>query len=157
MKTFPVILALLFIAFPHRAYAEDQEDIKAAIDQQWVNFANKTASPTADNPAGVWQASSAGGLWNLLTPAERAAQTTGSKYTNIFDPRHISIEIIGAKKDVAYATYYLTGTIMEKGETVAANYRTRVLQVFTKIGGKWLLCAAHFSPLHSGSGVLENF
>ncbi len=156
MKTFFTIMMFLFAVSPHRVLAGDREDIKAAIEQQWVDFANKTANTAADNPAGVWQATSAGGLWNLLTPQERAAQATDSRYTNRFSPRHISIEVIGAEKDVAYAAYYLTGTIMEDGKTVASNYRTRVLQVFVKIEGKWLISAAHFSPLHRGSGVLED-
>jgi hypothetical protein len=156
MKTLSIILTGLFLAFPAWAEAGDQDDIKAAIDRFWADAATKTPDPSGDNPAGVWQAGSNGSLWNFLSPAERAAQTTSSPYTNNFQPKHITVRIMGSDQDVAHAVYYLVGTISRDGETVITNYRTRVSQAFEKIDGKWLLSGAHYSPLYGGSGVAQD-
>ncbi|HIG45120.1 MAG TPA: nuclear transport factor 2 family protein [candidate division Zixibacteria bacterium] len=156
MKTFSIMLTALFLAFPAWAEAGDQDDIKAAIDKFWADAAAKTPDPSGDNPAGVWQAGSNGSLWNFLSPAERAAQTTSSPYTNNFQPKHITVRIMGSDQDVAHAVYYLVGTISRDGETVITNYRTRVSQVYEKIDGKWLLSGAHYSALHGGSGVPQD-
>ncbi len=156
MKTFSIMLTALFLAFPAWAEAGDQDDIKAAIDKFWADAAAKTPDPSGDNPAGVWQAGSNGSLWNFLSPAERATQTTSSPYTNNFQPKHITVRIMGSDQDVAHAVYYLVGTISRDGETVITNYRTRVSQVYEKIDGKWLLSGAHYSALHGGSGVPQD-
>ena len=156
MKNLTILLTALFLAFPAWAEAGDQDDVKAAIDRFWADAATKTPDPSGDNPAGVWQAGSNGSLWNFLSPAERAAQTTSSPYTNNFQPKHITVRIMGSDQDVAHAVYYLVGTISRDGETVITNYRTRVSQVFEKIDGKWLLSGAHYSPLHGGSGVAQD-
>ena len=148
MKNLSIILTTLFLTFPAWAEAGDQDDVKAAIDRFWANVATRTPAPSGDNPAGVWQAASNGSLWNFLSPAERAAQTTSSPYTNKFQPSHINVRIMGSGQDVAHAVYYLVGTILKDGESVIKNYRTRVSQVFEKIEGKWLLSGAHFSPFY---------
>ncbi len=153
MKNLSIILAALFLTFPGWAEAGDQDDVKAAIDKFWANVATRTPDSSGDNPAGVWQAASNGSLWNFQYPAERAAQTASSPYTNNFQPMHVTVRIVGSGKDVAHAVYYLVGTISRDGEPANNNYRTRVSQVFEKIDGKWLLSGAHFSPLYGGSGV----
>ena len=156
MKKLSIILTALFLAFPGWAEAGDQDDVKAAIDILWANMTTRTPDPSGDNPAGVWQAYSNGSLWNFQSPAERAAETTSSPYTNNVQPKHITVRIMGSGQDVAHAVYYLVGTISRDGETVITNYRTRVSQVFEKIDGKWLLSGAHYSPLHGGSGVAQD-
>jgi hypothetical protein len=156
MKTLSIVLTVLFLAFPAWAEAGDQDDIKAAIDKFWADAATKTPDPSGDNPAGVWQAASNGSLWDFLSPAERAAQTASSPYTNNFQPKHVTVRIVGSGKDVAHAVYYLVGTISKDGEPVNNNYRTRVSQVYEKIDGKWLLSGAHYSALHGGSGVPQD-
>ena len=156
MKPLSIILAALFLAFPGWAEAGDQDDVKAAIDRNWANWATKTSDPSGDNPAGIWQAASNGSLWDFLSPAERAAQTISSPYTLNAQAKHITVRIMGSGQDVAHAVYYLVGTISRDGETVITNYRTRVSQVFEKIDGKWLLSGGHFSSLHGGSGVAQD-
>jgi hypothetical protein len=156
MKNLTILLTALFLTFPAWAEAGDQDDVKAAIDRFWANVATRTPAPSGDNPAGVWQAASNGSLWNFQAPAERAAQTTSSPYTNKCQPSHINVRIMGSGQDVAHAVYYLVGTISKDGESVINNYRTRVSQVFEKIEGKWLLSGAHFSPLYGGSGVPQD-
>ena len=156
MKNLSIILTALFLAFPAWAEAGDSDDIKAAIDRFWADAANKTPNPSGDNPAGVWQAASNGSLWDFLSPSESVAQTISSPYTNNFQPKHITVRIMGSDQDVAHAVYYLVGTISRDGETVITNYRTRVSQVYEKIDGKWLLSGAHYSALHGGSGVPQD-
>jgi hypothetical protein len=156
MKTLSIVLTALFLAFPAWAEAGDQDDIKAAIDKFWADAATRTPDSSGDNPAGVWQAASNGSLWDFLSPAERAAQTASSPYTNNFQPKHVTVRIVGSGKDVAHAVYYLVGTISKDGEPVNNNYRTRVSQVYEKIDGKWLLSGAHYSALHGGSGVPQD-
>ena len=156
MKTLSIVLTALFLAFPAWAEAGDQDDIKAAIDKFWADAATRTPDSSGDNPAGVWQAASNGSLWDFLSPAERAAQTASSPYTNNFQPKHVTVRIVGSGKDVAHAVYYLVGTISRDGEPVNNSYRTRVSQVYEKIDGKWLLSGAHYSPLHGGSGVPQD-
>ena len=153
MKTLSIVLTALFLAFPAWAEAGEQDDIKAAIDKFWADAATRTPDSSGDNPAGVWQAASNGSLWDFLSPAERAAQTASSPYTNNFQPKHVTVRIVGSGKDVAHAVYYLVGTISRDSEPVNNNYRTRVSQVFEKIDGKWLLSGVHYSPLYGGSGV----
>jgi len=156
MKTLSIVLTALFLAFPAWAEAGEQDDIKAAIDKFWADAATRTPDSSGDNPAGVWQAASNGSLWDFLSPAERAAQTASSPYTNNFQPKHVTVRIVGSGKDVAHAVYYLVGTISKDGEPVNNNYRTRVSQVYEKIDGKWLLSGAHYSALHGGSGVPQD-
>ena len=156
MKPLSIVLTTLFLAFPAWAEAGDQDDIKAAIDKFWADAATRTPDSSGDNPAGVWQAASNGSLWDFLSPAERAAQTASSPYTNNFQPKHVTVRIVGSGKDVAHAVYYLVGTISKDGEPVNNNYRTRVSQVYEKIDGKWLLSGAHYSALHGGSGVPQD-
>ena len=54
------------------------------------------------------------------------------------------ILLIGSEKDVAYASYYLVGTISSSSNDVQ-NYHTRVSQVLEKINGKWVIRGAHYS------------
>ena len=70
-----------------------------------------------------------------------------------FKPNHINVELYGSKKDLAYAIYYLSGTIERDEKVIVANYRTRASNLLKKEKGKWLMVGAHYSPMHSGSGV----
>ena len=70
-----------------------------------------------------------------------------------FTPYHINVEILGAKKDVAYVVYYLGGTIDRNDEVLVSNYRTRASNIMKKEKGKWYTVGAHYSPMHSGAGV----
>ena len=154
MKKTIVILTVLLLAFPTDAVAGDREDLVAAIEKRWIDTAKKQISLDDSNPAGAWLATSQGGLWQFQTPAETVTMITDSPNTLIFQPMHINIQIMGSKKDVAHAAYYLVGNIMKDGKPIVSNYRTRASEVFVKIGGKWLNSGSHYSPLYSGSGVV---
>ena len=70
-----------------------------------------------------------------------------------FKPYHINVEIYGSDKDIAYAVYYLAGTIDRDGNAIVPNYRTRASSLMKKEKGKWYEVGSHYSPMHSGSGV----
>jgi len=154
MKKNLIILIALFLAIPAGAEAGDLEDLVTAIEKRWTDTAKKQISPGDSNPAGAWLATSQGGLWQFQSPAENVAMITDSPNTLVFQPMHINIQIMGSKKDVAHAAYYLVGNIMRDGKPIVSNYRTRASEVFVKIGGKWLNSGAHYSPLYGGSGVV---
>ena len=154
MKNKLIILTALFLVFPVGAEAGDSEDIVAAIEKRWTDTAKKQTSPRDSNPAGSWLATSEGGLWQFQSPAETVAMIADSPNTLIFQPMHINVQIMGSKKDVAHAAYYLVGNIMRDGKPLVSNYRTRASEVFVKIGGKWLNSGSHYSPLYGGSGVV---
>ena len=92
-------------------------------------------------------------MWKDQTANELATTLVGGGVTLSVKPHHVKVTLLGEKKDVAHATYYLSGKIL-KGATVAvANYRTRISQVLEKQNGKWIFVANHASPLFGGSGV----
>ena len=69
------------------------------------------------------------------------------------NPHHVKVTLLGEKKEVGHATYYLSGKIL-KGATVAVeNYRTRISQVLEKQNGNWIFVANHAIPLFGGSAV----
>ena len=57
------------------------------------------------------------------------------------------------KNDIAYAVYFLAGTIDRDGNSIVPNYRTRASSLMKKEKGKWYEVGSHYSPMHSGSGV----
>jgi hypothetical protein len=96
-----------------------------------------------------------GGLWEFQTPKEFKAQIEDGPNTFNFSTRHIEVKIVGKSKDVAYANYYLVGTITGPNKKlIASNYRTRASAIYLKKSGKWVSYGQHFSPLYGGSGVI---
>jgi len=135
--------------------AGDKEDVIKVIKKQWVDFSNKTVDMSTINPNGTWQATSQGGLWDFLSPKEQQSMVEDASNTLNFKPYHIEVTIVGKSKDVAYANYYLVGTIIgPDGKVIATNYRTRASGTSVKKGGTWVGVGQHFSPLYGGSGVI---
>jgi len=150
-----LLIIVISIFFVNNLMAGDKEDLIEQIKQQWVDFSNKKANMATINPNGSWQATSQGGLWQLLSPEASKAQIEGSPNTFNFSPRHIEVTILGKSKDVSFANYYLVGTINgPDGKPMATNYRTRASATFLKKGSKWVSIGQHFSPLYGGSGVI---
>ena len=149
-KRLILILCLLFV---NNLIAGDKEDLIKQIKQQWVDFSNKKANMSTLNPNGAWQATSQGGLWEFQTPKEFKAQIEEGPNTFNFSTRHIEVKIVGKSKDVAYANYYLVGTITGPNGLIASNYRTRSSGIYLKKNGKWVSYGQHFSPLMGGAGV----
>ncbi len=149
------ILATIFVLLvaSGEAKAGDQEDVSAAIERNWKDAALK--NPTAEgHPDGSWIATSEGGLWQFLSKEEFAAMADRPNILD-FRPHHINVKIVGEKQDVAYAAYYLVGTILDADrKVIVKNYRTRASQAWVKLDGKWVVIGGHYSPLYGGSGVV---
>ena len=63
------------------------------------------------------------------------------------------IELPGG--EAAVAMYYSEGSMQVTGGPLVSHYLTRVLQVFVKEDGKWVVGAAHWSPVAGGSGTTQ--
>ena len=153
-KLFLVAISLVLLN-PAQLYAGDREDLIKQIEQNWVNYSNKTVDMSSTHPDGTWQATSQGGLWALQSPEEAKSQIEDSPNTLNFRPHHIEVTIVGKNKDVAYTNYYAVGKITgPDGKVIAENYRTRASQTFVKENGQWKVIGHHYSPLYGGSGVI---
>ncbi len=153
-----LVLLCAVIAIPATSLADghDEATIRNNVAKMWKQVAEKTLDGSMTSPDGVTQATSAGGFWRTVSPAENVAQINDDEVTLNFTPAYIEVRLLGSKKDVAHVSYYLSGTILVPGTAPITNYRTRVSQVWEKVGGKWVVAAAHYSPLFGGSGVLPD-
>ena len=142
------ILAMLSFSL----YAGEVEDVKAAIHSNWETIA-KGKYPGLTHSEGRWLATSEGGFWSFDSPQDNKNRIENSPNTLNFKPYHINVEIYGSKKEIAYAVYYLAGTIDRDGNVIVPNYRTRASALLKKENGKWYEVGSHYSPMHSGSGV----
>ena len=130
----------------------DIDDIKSIIKDNWEKTSQKKVGDFI-HPDGSWLATSEGSFWNFQSPKDNKERIESSLNTLNFTPYHINVEILGAKKDVAYVFYYFGGTIDRNNEVLVSNYRTRAANIMKKEKGKWFTVGAHYSPMHSGAGV----
>ena len=98
-------------------------------------------------------ANSEGGFWNFQTVQNNKAKIEDSPNTLNLKEHHINVDIYGSKKDLAYVVYYLSGNIERDGKVLISNYRTRASNLLKKRRENCLTVGAHYSPMHSGSGV----
>ena len=149
-----VALALAALALPGLAAAAE-EGSSVANEIKHVIMANNayTHENLMDQPGGVSEHGalefwSSGGLMQWVP-----GDATSSKYEEYsITAKHIKvIELPGG--EAAVAMYYSEGSMHGKGRAAVSNYMTRVLQVFVKEDGKWVLRAAHWSPIAGGSGT----
>jgi len=147
------LFALSGVLLASESMADDKEDVVGAIEQAWKDIALKNPTPEG-HPDGSWIATSEGGLWQFLSKEEFAAMADRPNILD-FRPHHINVKIVGEKQDVAYAAYYLVGTILDADrKVIVKNYRTRASQAWVKLDGKWVVIGGHYSPLYGGSGVV---
>ena len=110
------------------------------------------ASSVADEPIIAY---SSGGMWEYMNREEFiASMTEGPRL--VAKGYHIKVRLLGDAKDVAYASYYLSGNITQDDKVIIVDYRTRISQVFHKEGKNWVIVATHASPFFGGSGVPAN-
>ena len=133
--------------------ATDEKALHAFVTRMWEDIGNHAFDRAVVHPDGALQATSLGGFWTYQTREELEAQINDSPNTLILEPHHIRVEFVGAKEDVAYVTYYLTGRIEFGDGSSVVDYRTRASMVMVKHKGDWVLEASHYSPLFGGSGV----
>mgnify|MGYP001162536657 FL=1 len=129
----------------------DINEIKETIHSNWEKVAQKNV--TGMHPDGSWMANSNGGFWEFQTVQENKTLIEDSPNTLNLKAHHINVDIYGSKKDLAYVVYYLSGSIEREGKVLISNYRTRASNLLKKEEGKWFTVGAHYSPMHSGSGV----
>ena len=143
---------LVIMLLSNLTFGSDIDAIKNIINDNWEKTSQRKVGDFI-NPEGSWLATSEGSFWNFQYPKENRERIENSLNTLNFTPYHINIEILGAKKDVAYVVYYLGGTIDRNDKVLVSNYRTRASNVMKKEKGKWYTVGAHYSPMHSGAGV----
>ena len=152
---FHLPFALTGVVFASESRAGDKENVVASIEKMWKDIALK--NPDAErrqHPNGSWFASSEGGLWKFTSNEDFRPAIDGPNTLDI-KPRHINVTIVGEKQDVAYATYYLVGKILDaESKVIVKDYRTRASQVWVNLDGKWVVIGGHYSPLYAGSGVV---
>ena len=155
MSIFTVcVVSLVLTTMATADESEEEQKIVNIVKETWTKVAAKEVSDGMIGPKGSIQAHSSGGLWIVRTPEAMATSMKESHNTLEFTPHHINVKFLGSKKDVAYVTYYLVGTIVREGKDDIPNYRTRASNVMEKIDGKWVNSASHFSALFGGSGVV---
>lgn len=145
----------LFVASAWAGEAEDRQAIAEQIKGVWGRIAARDFADLGFSPKGVVHAGSEGGLWREMTGKEMAAFLEAAP-TLRATPYHINVRFLGANRDVAYATYYLVGTVSRGEGGEAVSYRTRACSVMEKIDGKWVHSGQHYSPLFGGSGFVTS-
>jgi hypothetical protein len=159
MKSTVLVLLVLLLAAavaPSAVRADtasDEAAIRAMLDEMWKKIAAKKYDAIDLNPHGSWQATSQGGLWKRVNREGQKTLLNESPNTLDMAANHVEVTFLGSKKDVAYATFYLTGTIKLADGNTIPNYRTRASWAMEKIEGSWVVSGAHYSPLFGGSGV----
>jgi hypothetical protein len=157
MKNTVLVLLILLVAiapFGARAdTASDESAIRAMVNGLWKKVAAKKYDGTDLNPRGAWQATSQGGLWNFVDREAEKRLLNESPNTLNVAANHVNVTFLGSKKDVAYVTFYLTGTIKLPDGNTIPDYRTRVSWVVEKMEGSWVVSGAHYSSLFGGSGA----
>ena len=141
----------LIIFISTNLFGNDVNEIKETIHSNWEKIAKKIVTGT--HPDGSWMANSNGGFWEFLTVQDNKSLIEDSPNTLNLKAHHINVDIYGSKKDLAYVVYYLSGNIERDGKVLISIYRTRASNLLKKEKGKWLTVGAHYSPMHSGSGV----
>jgi len=152
-----VLPIILFGSSVSTVTASDEREMKA-ITKKITEFVagmargEVDASSVADKPIIAY---SSGGMWEYMNRQEFiASMTEGPRL--VAKGYHINVRFLGGARDVAYASYYLSGNIMQDDKVIVVDYRTRISQVFHKEGKNWVIVATHASPLFGGSGVPAN-
>jgi hypothetical protein len=164
-----VISILALTVLPGAVYGQndsrDKKEIEDQIRQSWkeassgnydavsmldFGLTGDSQSQLGENVIAV--ASSDGGPWEISTATEQAKLLKDDDFVLHVRPHDVHILLIGSEKDVAYASYYLVGTISSSSNDVQ-DYHTRVSQVLEKINDKWVIRGAHYSRYMDAQGI----
>ena len=151
-----LIVSLVFVSTATaQSYSPEEQEIVDRTVAQWKSFAERNFDSMVIGPTDLAniQASSHGGLWEKRTGEEFLDNLRSTPYTLRATPHHIQVLFLGSDKDVAYITYYLSGSITLEDGTLVDNYRTRASEVLERIDGQWVGRGAHYSRLFEGSGI----
>jgi len=151
-----ILLNTLIIAFVLSTSAFSQtnsvtNEIKALIleDQRIANESNEQILNYSEQ--GALEFWSSGGLLHTMT---------NDLQVNRFDDislqaKHIEVISI-ANGEAAVAMYYNEGSLKPLNGASVSHYLTRITQVFVKENDKWVVVAAHYSPVTGGSGTSQS-
>ena len=111
------------------------------------NLTDEEGGVSKDGSLEFW---SSGGLLQQVSGDEPL-----TSYTSIgISAKHIKvIELPGG--EAAVAMYYSEGSMHPKDSAPVSHYMTRVTQVYVKEDGKWVVRAAHWSPIAAGGGTSQ--
>jgi hypothetical protein len=151
-----ILLNTLIIAFVLSTSAFSQtnsvtNEIKALIleDQRIANESNEQILNYSEQ--GALEFWSSGGLLHTMT---------NDLQVNRFDDISLQakhIEVISvANGEAAVAMYYNEGSLKPLNGASVSHYLTRITQVFVKENDKWVVVAAHYSPVTGGSGTSQS-
>jgi ketosteroid isomerase-like protein len=150
------VLSLFLVSLAlAQSYSPEEQKIVDETLSRWKNFSEGNYDAVVTGPkdlVGI-QASSHGGLWEKATAEEQLNALKNTPYTLRATPYHIQMMFLESAKDVAYVTYYLSGSITLKDGTLIDNYRTRASEILEKTDGQWVSRGAHYSKLFEGSGI----
>ncbi|REJ74488.1 MAG: nuclear transport factor 2 family protein [Acidobacteria bacterium] len=149
------LAAMLLVAAPMAAESHAEGSVAAEIkalimeDNAYTreNLMDREGGVSKDGSLEFW---SSGGLLQKTAADEPPSQYEAFAIT----PKHIQVvELPGG--EAAVAMYYSEGSMHPKGSSPVGHYMTRVTQVYVKEDGKWVIRAAHWSPVAAGSGTSQ--
>ena len=94
---------------------------------------------------------SSGGLIQRVSGSDPSATYVSFALT----PKYIEVVVLEEGKS-AVAMYYSEGSFQETGRQPVAHYMTRITEAYVKENGKWVVRAAHYSPIAAGSGTNQS-
>jgi hypothetical protein len=145
-----VILVLAVLAMPALGNAQNADDLKQDIlDGYTYTRENLRDQPGRISQQGAMMFWSSGGLMN-----KASADTEPGEY-DAFNIHAKHIEILPIGDSAAVAMYYAEGSMTPKGYPAVPHYFTRVMETYVKENGKWVLRAAHWSPVGGGGGTSQ--
>ena len=100
-------------------------------------------------------AASDGGPWEISTVIEQARLLKDDHFELKVEPQNLHVMLLGSEENVAYASYYLVGTVASSADGTQ-DYHTRVSQVFERIEGKWVIRGAHYSRFMDAAGIPQS-
>jgi len=151
-----ILLNTLIIAFVLSTSAFSQtnsvtNEIKALIleDQRIANESNEQILNYSEQ--GALEFWSSGGLLHTMTNELQV-----NRFDDIsLQAKHIEVISI-ANGEAAVAMYYNEGSLKPLNGASVSHYLTRITQVFVKENDKWVVAAAHYSPVTGGSGTSQS-
>jgi hypothetical protein len=151
-----ILLNTLIIAFVLSTSAFSQtnsvtNEIKALIleDQRIANESNEQILNYSEQ--GALEFWSSGGLLHTMTNELQL-----NRFDDIsLQAKHIEVISI-ANGEAAVAMYYNEGSLKPLNGASVSHYLTRITQVFVKENDKWVVVAAHYSPVTGGSGTSQS-
>ena len=151
MKMCSIFLLFTTLSFP--AVADVEQEVIEAINKiyDYVNTHNAPL-PGVNSERGETAFASHGGLLSRIPHRPDTGEIPPPVYEwmNV-KPKHI--EIHEMTPEIALAFFYTEGSFKTLDGLVVRGFRNRVLEVFVKEDGKWVVYAGHWSPLAAGKGL----